>query len=270
VSRKSRKPDGGKQPPQHHEHEKAKEMSNISGNVHVTGEIETHIPPKLAKEREAAEVKKDSRDSKRLILEYATVGLIAIYAFVTILMYCANKKAADAAKSAANTASDTLKFQVASERPWIGPTKAGPTYSLSDPAKKTNGFKIELLNAGRSPATNVAINLKWFIGPPLPEQGDPRNLPRSDDCDKGPLLQGHTFLIPNIPLDHIEDFPPYVLASREEIYANRKGLYLVGCIDYFGPSGQERYRTNISEKLMSGKGKVPDMLWLTDTGNDAY
>jgi hypothetical protein len=199
----------------------------------------------------------------------ALVLITGTYTYFASKQAASNITAANAAKDAAETASDTLKYQQAADRPWVGPTNIGGMFNISDPAKRTIGFWIGLLDAGRSPATGVAIDFKWLIGPPLPEQGDPKTIPRNLDCDNGPLPQGHLFLVPNVPLTRDEGFPPDVLANFEEITANNRGLYLVGCIDYFGPSGKDRYRTSVSQKFISAHGKLPYSLQLTDTGNDA-
>jgi hypothetical protein len=60
---------------------------------------------------------------KKHWLDYVTFGLellglivLCIYAAYTIKIYCANKKAADAAKSAADTAASELEL---THRPWV-------------------------------------------------------------------------------------------------------------------------------------------------------
>jgi hypothetical protein len=67
---------------------------------------------------------KQSCHEKKHWLDYLEAGMggvglfvLVVYTIFTGLMYCANKKAADAAKSAADTARDAL---VKSNRPWVG------------------------------------------------------------------------------------------------------------------------------------------------------
>ncbi|MGB9123309.1 MAG: hypothetical protein WCE73_22025, partial [Candidatus Angelobacter sp.] len=50
---------------------------------------------------------------------WLTFWAVFIYAAITLALWCVNKKAADAAKSAADTARDTLIY---SQRPWVHPS----------------------------------------------------------------------------------------------------------------------------------------------------
>lgn len=114
----------------------------------------------------------------------AGIGLIVLVAYTifTALMYCANKKAADAAKSAADTASDTLKFSRQQsrfdERPYMSPMPRGANadgqghlsvYDIGQgPAvgRVRLGVAVEIMNVGKSPAIGViAPRTEFKIGP---------------------------------------------------------------------------------------------------------
>jgi hypothetical protein len=91
MSSKHLKPGASKKNPRGNEHDRGDSMQDITGSVRVTGEIETHVPSSIIKERKAAEEKKDSRDKNRFTVECVTAVLLAIYAGITLLMYCANR-----------------------------------------------------------------------------------------------------------------------------------------------------------------------------------
>jgi hypothetical protein len=105
---------------------------------------------------------------KKHWLDYVTFGLellglivLCIYAAYTIKIYCANKKAADAAKSAADTAASQLEL---AERPWID-----ANISIDGPFEfNVNGanvhLKFTLRNTGHSPAQSINIYPLLLIG----------------------------------------------------------------------------------------------------------
>jgi hypothetical protein len=178
------------------------------------------------------------------------------------------QESANAAKRAAKTASESLDASRLNERPWLAPSESGTVYNPLP--KDTVGFKVRFTNGGRTPATSVAIQMQWFVGLPLPVEGDPATLPQNPACQNGVNPKGHYLLLPGIPLDHVSEFPPEVNAAMKDIRKNIKGLYLIGCVFYYDPSGKGSYRTNISEMFIHGTEKFPDSLRLSASGNDAY
>ncbi len=97
--------------------------------------------------------KRDLIDKATLGLELFGLAVLIIYTIATIAIWCANKKAADAAKSAADTAHDTL---VMSERSWVG--QSGPVWlEFFNGADKQTAVNIHLTleNFGHSPAVSV-------------------------------------------------------------------------------------------------------------------
>jgi hypothetical protein len=128
-------------------------------------------------------------NTKRDWIDWITLGLegfglfvLIVYTMATILMYCANKKAADAAKSAADTASDTLKFSRQQsrfdERPYMSPMPRGANadgqghlsvYDIGQgPAigRVRLGVAVEIMNVGKSPAIGViAPRTEFKVGP---------------------------------------------------------------------------------------------------------
>ena len=87
--------------------------------------------------------------------EIVGIVLLAVYTAYTIKMYCANKKAADAAYSAADTASKTLRASNRAtwldQRAWVEIATGDPEdVHLGEPI----AFKIQINNTGKTPARN--------------------------------------------------------------------------------------------------------------------
>src|ERR1017187_4478006 len=117
------------------------------------------------------------KEQKKHWLEYAKFGLevlgffvLCVYAYFTIQIYCANRKAADAAKSAADTAAAGL-------RPWIKITSVelrggiGPIKTLMFHWPLTGQavppilqFKVSVTNIGKSVAQDVEVIPELFFG----------------------------------------------------------------------------------------------------------
>jgi hypothetical protein len=82
----------------------------------VDGKIETTIHPDLVRKYDAGQGKQDSRESIKLKIELATLIVIFIYTAVAAWQGCSNQRAANAAKSAADTAARSL---LETNRSWI-------------------------------------------------------------------------------------------------------------------------------------------------------
>lgn len=101
---------------------------------------------------------------KQIEIVIAVVGLVVVivYTFYTGLMYCANKKAANAAESAARTAASQLEL---ADRPWLSVVKAetasNMTFDKDGSAWVTLNFTIR--NSGTSPAVDVWVMPKIFV-----------------------------------------------------------------------------------------------------------
>lgn len=122
-------------------------------------------------------------DRIKPFVEVAGVILLAVYTGYTIKMYGANKKSADAAKEAADTAAHQLEVD---ERPWIlfrGSKKYGTPIQIS--AGKRLSIPGQFMNTGKTPALHVrATVFVQIVGPgndadlpgknqPIPEPGKP-------------------------------------------------------------------------------------------------
>jgi len=115
-------------------------------------------------------------DDWKPFVEIGGVVLLGIYTGFTILMYCANKKAADAAYSSAQTADSTLKEIRLENRPWIV-VKSGSVVSIK-PSEQVQTV-ITFSNFGHTPGleTKLVARLHFTNDPnaDVPEVGSPED-----------------------------------------------------------------------------------------------
>jgi hypothetical protein len=116
-----------------------------------------------------------THEKKAFCIGKWTLVVLAIYTAFTALMYFATKKAADAAKSAAATASATLtdsqKSFVINERPYVV-TEGAPQFANPPAANVDINANVTLKNIGKTPARVVLWNaklVKFESGPRTPE-----------------------------------------------------------------------------------------------------
>jgi hypothetical protein len=133
----------------------------------------SQLPPTHATCQITCKTEKDWWDKIKPFLEMAGVVLLAIYTGYTIKMYCANKKAADAAKSAAETAHDAF---VKGNRPWVGvdgPLTVTQPPTIFQEGGKENikaSFSFIVKNFGTAPALHYVAEATIVINsPPTPD-----------------------------------------------------------------------------------------------------
>src|ERR1700680_3299326 len=89
---------------------KQAEGNEKSTNHHVYLEpgVQIDLVQDLKKTYESGQSNNATHNNKQLFWAKISAGLILGYVLLTLLVYCANKRAADAAKKAADIAGDTL------------------------------------------------------------------------------------------------------------------------------------------------------------------
>jgi hypothetical protein len=118
-------------------------------------------PPSKTHYEITCKPEKSKLDKLKDVAEIVGICLLAIYTFYTIKMYHANRTAADAAKSAADTAASQLELE---QRPWVDTTIAidGPvTWNVNG---MNVAVKITAMNTGHSPALGVFSSPLLLIG----------------------------------------------------------------------------------------------------------
>lgn len=129
-------------------------------------------------------------DKIKPFVEIFGIFLLAIYTAYTIKMYCANQKAADAAKSAADTAATQLKL---SERSWVGmatfnigedhPGRDVPFGPIIAPNVPIAG-NFFLQNFGKTPARIDGVGIQLEVrSTPVPN-----DFPYKNADKKGPIM----------------------------------------------------------------------------------
>ena len=112
----SENPTDKEHPSIHTDRESNEQPSNSKQEV-SSAEAEPPTTTRAPQHCEATcNTKRDWIDKATLVLEGFGLAVLVTYTIFTGLMYCANKKSADAAKSAADTAADSLKLIKAAER----------------------------------------------------------------------------------------------------------------------------------------------------------
>jgi hypothetical protein len=162
----------------------------ITGSVRISGQVEAHLPPDLAKKKETADEKKESREKRKFIVECVTMGLVAIYASLTAWQGCESSQLV-------RTAQDTYN---AVDRPYVGiggldvfllqREPDGQLSVIRDSLKRGHAnqmsFSIDVKNFGSVPALDVVTHIDARDnGSPISVEGVP---------DKGSeLFPGNSF-----------------------------------------------------------------------------
>src|ERR1035441_4983864 len=104
---------------------------------------------------------RDRLEHKRFRVECVTLGVLVIYALITLLMYCANKKAAEAAKSAADTAAAGLEL---AQRPWLSVSRIEiERVDTSDPSHPGFTLGYDVHNSGQGVATLYGVYAQLWL-----------------------------------------------------------------------------------------------------------
>jgi len=169
------------------------------------------------------------------------IGLIVLIAYTifTALMYCANKKAAEAAK----TSADFLRWQT---RPWVshftGPDLLSPSnlYGLPNTQSVQLKAQVNVVNTGDSPALHSKVIAEWLtdVAPP--------QWPRCH-TNNAPTLTKERPLFPKGGDSGAETHDLNVRISPSDLQAVQgklKTFYMVGCVFYEDGVGT-RYRTQM-------------------------
>ncbi len=170
---------------------------------------------------------------------WLTFWAVFIYAAITLALWCVNKKAADAAKSAADTARDTLIY---SQRPWVHPSSPIRLTQpiVIGPNRIAVSGTMTIKNYGPSPALFVVSSLDIVT-----DIKDFKN--RADNgCNLIERLTKENEFSQNAFGPPI--FPQEVMAQPFDIsddtpHPNLTVLYFAGCIIYRDQFGKSLHHT---------------------------
>lgn len=126
----------------------ANENSSVRPSVNAIASPKVEPPPSHPCYKVACEKKRDGWDYAKLVAEFIGLGFLILYTLYTTGIYCANKKAADAARSAADTAAKTM---IIDQRAWISPHIINQIFAKDQPLV----VPVEFDNTGKTPAIHV-------------------------------------------------------------------------------------------------------------------
>lgn len=162
---------------------------NITGKMHVQGEIEVHLPPDEHKTNAAAKKKNDVFEVIKICIEAISLVALIFYATLTAMLACQAKKSADAAMTANTQSSEQF---IADQRPYVLVSQIKNLQII--PGQKIRA-DVLLSNYGKSPALHkisydailfgsdaMERGAEWYFGhapvsPPHPPTGGEMTIP---------------------------------------------------------------------------------------------
>lgn len=192
----------------------------IDGKVHVSGEIEIHVPPDVHKQQTAADNKKDAREKRKEVIDGVTLFFVVIVAGLSAVQTRQSIRSADAAKTAADAANDSLVLTRAQILPSIHPISINVREEIL-PNKLT---KIQ--NAFKNTGNTTAYDVQSFATSQSIITG---NQPvfefKQFIQSKGTIGAGDTFDSPLF-------LPSLNEVQIEQVMRNERKLYITGLIMY--------------------------------------
>src|ERR1035437_6901276 len=203
--------------PENHADAKPSHKAQTGTEFSPSGRVaKSETPPTPCSYQITCKTDKDWRDKAKFWAEMLGLIVLIAYTIFTGLMYCANKKAADAAKSAADTAANSLKI---SERAYLGTDR---------PSQVPEGIYLKVVNYGHSPASNVLIHVDKMVAPfftQIPKSLDLRETVTAYGSDKNIIPpNGYYDLVIQLSDIGIHDFAGLGL--------NKRVLYIQTTVEY--------------------------------------
>jgi hypothetical protein len=213
---------------------------------------------------------KDWWDHAKPFVEIAGILLLLVYTIYTIKMYFANRDAADAAKSAADTAAKTMRID---QRAWISPRLLNSVFKKDQPL----AIAIEFDNTGKTPAIHVQT---CVVAEPVESSRKDVDI----SCPESSKSPGFNIIFPNGHIDRLANatgqggktnIDPQGLL-REPFMKELRGwktiVYVYGRVDYWDVFKEPHWSTFCSKLLIMPptSGGMPETVnWMTcETGND--
>jgi hypothetical protein len=127
---------------------------NITGDVHVRGEITFEPGPEEKLSRKSTETKQETKDREKKWLERITLAVVTIYAGLTAIQSCQAIKSTNIATESARTNAQQFRLD---QRPYIAQTSRSsepPTFHVN-PVDGQIIWNWHMTNYGKTPANNV-------------------------------------------------------------------------------------------------------------------
>jgi hypothetical protein len=233
------KPVGEVKTSHHGKHKADAEEKEPPPDIQTAGGV-PNPPPTVTHEYITHKPERDWWDTVRPYVEISGAVLLAVYTFFTIKMYCANKQSADAATSAANTATAALRLGQLDQRAWLKvegePTKEGKKPDAQLIVGQPVLYPLQVRNMGKTSAKNIDMSIFVDILDALQEVPLGRISNPTDD-PHGHISAGIVF--PNEDFKHVvtrpgKDGQPLPLTDLEATAMNNGKAYLAiyGIVTY--------------------------------------
>ena len=246
----------------HNEGRDRRVSNSHEGQSFPQGPLSVVCVPSTLTDREQTEKKKNRRRKAiSFWVRIASLALLALYAVVTILIWCATKKDADAARSAAETATRQEAFLEVSQRPWVEISLADPPIDQQQSVPPTipinprqpllqevsYSFNIMLKVYGNTPALQSYTKMQpEFVSLPNQVNVGLQNIPipanRSCAQDAKWEVGRHAYF----PTGSYRDFSNRFIADTgdmKKLMARQDALFWIGCVRY-EDGFQRRYQSN--------------------------
>lgn len=136
--------------------------------VFVENSVRVDLSDNLEKKYETYSGDERTFKKKELFWARFSVVMIAIYAAITLLIYCANKESADAALKSIEIAQNSFRDD---QRAWVGVSGKPELIKFSPDAFD---LKINFLNTGKTPALRIktisSFMTEWPFVPGVPKK----------------------------------------------------------------------------------------------------
>jgi len=243
---------------------KASEIQPASEPERVRNEV--NFPPETVKRYYSEQAKSYRLQRGAFWVGLVTLIALAVYTVYTIKMYHANRDAAYAAKSAAETAADTLNRSIEQfridERAWIEidrieRSRIGPAFR----------YRLYPQNVGKTAAHGVVVNAARSMQTSISLEGNADGIKRTQD---GILLnalppEARENPIPKVIAPNTTAIVPFVMDGQApQIFAKDERVsYLIGRIDYADAFGIKHWM-----KFCFYVGEANGNLWNCHEGNE--
>jgi hypothetical protein len=224
---------------------------------------------------------KKAKFYEKCTLALTGIGLLVLIAYTvfTGMMWCANKKSADAAKSAADTAQKTLTNSIEAfrvdERAWveIGKIEKTETYPPDQKFGEIFKFAIYPKNVGKTVARDVRISIE-NIGSDGSFADNKKAIRMTQDQQFREMATGKRIRIPDRPGPQtvapgdLSPVPVYTSGEEPRRYGTIfTYTYLVGRIDYTDAFGTEHWK-HICFIVINSRGDLGNCQYGNDEDNN--
>jgi hypothetical protein len=193
-----------------------------------TVEVEARLPQELTEEFVASNKETSARENSRLVVERITLVVLLCVALLNLFVAYQSARSANAAESAAKTASDTLKV---SQRPWVFlDVQANSDVSYNEGGQMYMYTLFTLKNLGTSPAVNAQLAVELV--------GDNVDGAVKKACDSAEVQPGRFAAMREAYFAGVPTYKPWVLTFdpvKQGHSAEHNGTFdpfLVACAAY--------------------------------------